>query len=67
MLGTLRENTFKFHFHNHLIIKYCFDQIEEITETGIKTSDGVNHEVDAIIYAIGFDLQKSAREKTLVI
>jgi len=48
--------------HVHLIT----DKIEEITETGIKTSDGVNHEVDAIIFAIGFDLQKSARPFTQI-
>ena len=50
--------------HNHLNNdNIIFHQIEEITETGVKTSDGVNHEVDAIIFATGFDLQKSAREK----
>jgi len=36
------------------------DKIEEITETGIRTVDGKNHEVDAIIYATGFDILGSA-------
>jgi len=31
------------------------DPIEEITERGIRTRDGVEHEVDVIIYATGFD------------
>jgi cation diffusion facilitator CzcD-associated flavoprotein CzcO len=48
--------------HVHLIT----DKIEEITETGIKAADGVHHQVDAIIYATGFDLQKSARPFTQI-
>jgi len=43
--------------HVHLIT----DRIDEITERGVRTSDGVVHEVDAIVLATGFDLQKSAR------
>lgn len=33
--------------------------ITEVTETGIRTEDGVIHEADTIIYATGFDLDKS--------
>ena len=33
--------------------------IREITETGIRTADGILHEVDTILYATGFDLEKS--------
>jgi len=37
------------------------DKIEEINETGVKTADGKQHDVDAIIYATGFDLLKTSR------
>ena len=33
--------------------------IREITETGVRTADGILHEVDTILYATGFDLEKS--------
>ena len=33
--------------------------ITEVTETGIRTEDGVIHKADTIIYATGFDLDKS--------
>ena len=33
--------------------------IKEITEDGIRTKDGVLHEVDTILYATGFDVEKS--------
>ena len=36
--------------HVHLVT----EPIEEITERGIRTADGVEHEVDAIIYGTGF-------------
>jgi len=48
--------------HVHLVT----DKITEFTETGIKTADGVNHEVDAIILATGFDLLESARPFTQI-
>ena len=35
------------------------ETIEEVTENGIKTCDGKIHEVDTIVYATGFDLDKS--------
>lgn len=37
------------------------ESIQEFTETGIRTKDGKDHEVDAIIYATGFDLLQSAK------
>lgn len=37
------------------------ENIAEITETGIKTRDGVDHPLDAIVYATGFDLLGSAK------
>ena len=35
-------------------VQLVTDGIEEITERGIRTSDGVEHEVDVIIYGTGF-------------
>ena len=35
--------------------------IERVTKTGIKTVDGVKHKCDTIIYATGFDLDKSVK------
>ena len=32
--------------------------IDEITETGVRTADGVEHEVDVIIYGTGFEASK---------
>jgi len=36
------------------------DGIAEINETGIKTVDGKQHDVDTLLYATGFDLPKTA-------
>lgn len=47
--------------HVHLVT----EGIDEIIETGIRTADGIEHEVDAIVYATGFDLQKSVRAFTV--
>ena len=41
-------------------VELVTDPIEEITPTGIKTADGVLHEVDAIILATGFALGLAA-------
>jgi 4-hydroxyacetophenone monooxygenase len=35
-------------------VRLVTETIDEITETGIRTADGVEHEVDVIIYATGF-------------
>jgi len=37
------------------------DPIEEITERGIRTRDGVEHEVDVIIYGTGFEARSFLR------
>ncbi|XP_023329259.1 uncharacterized protein LOC111701982 [Eurytemora carolleeae] len=42
------------------------DKISEITETCVRTADGREHEIDALIYATGFDLLKSAKPFTQV-
>ena len=34
--------------------------IEELTETGLRTSDGTNYEFDAIVFATGFDAMTGA-------
>ena len=36
-------------------------RIEAVTKSGIRTADGMETEMDAIIYATGFDLEKSAK------
>jgi len=36
------------------------DKISEITEAGVRTVDGVEHRVDTIIYATGFDMLQTA-------
>ncbi|MBL1074493.1 NAD(P)/FAD-dependent oxidoreductase [Nocardia sp. 2] len=35
------------------------EKIIEITENGVRTADGVHHEVDAIVWATGFHIQDS--------
>lgn len=42
------------------------DQISEICESGIRTVDGKHHDLDALIYATGFDTLKSANPFTQV-
>jgi cation diffusion facilitator CzcD-associated flavoprotein CzcO len=41
-------------------------QIDGLTESGIRTCDGVNHDVDAIIYGTGFAIPETAPHETLV-
>jgi len=43
--------------HVHLVTS----AIERFTEKGIQTEDGTEHEFDIIVYATGFDLEKSAK------
>ncbi len=38
-------------------VQLLTDKIQRIEATGIRTSDGVLHEVDVIVYATGFDTQ----------
>ena len=42
-------------------VKLVTSKIEKITAKGIVTAEGHEHEVDTIIYATGFDLEKSAK------
>jgi cation diffusion facilitator CzcD-associated flavoprotein CzcO len=42
------------------------DAIAEITETGIVTKDGTEHEVDAIIYGTGFRVMEAVAEQTVI-
>jgi len=37
------------------------ETIDKITKSGIQTTDGAHHEFDTIIFATGFDLDKSAK------
>ena len=39
-------------------VELVTDEIAEITPTGIRTVDGMNHEVDIIIYATGFEANR---------
>jgi cation diffusion facilitator CzcD-associated flavoprotein CzcO len=41
-------------------------EIDAITPTGIRTTDGVDHDVDAIIYGTGFAIPDRIPDKTLV-
>jgi len=45
---------------NKEFVHLVTDKIECITERGVRTTDGVEHEVDTIVYATGFDLLRSA-------
>jgi hypothetical protein len=47
-------------------VKLVTERIDEITETGIKTSNSEVYEVDTIIYATGFDLVKSMNAFQLI-
>ena len=38
-------------------VRLITDPIDAVTETGIRTVDGTEHEVDVIVYATGFDTQ----------
>ncbi|MEE2852749.1 MAG: DUF4873 domain-containing protein [Actinomycetota bacterium] len=40
--------------------------IEALTETGVRTSDGADHRVDAIIYGTGFCIPQDVADETLV-
>ena len=42
------------------------DSISEFSPTGVVTSDGVNHEVDVILLATGFDILKAARPYDII-
>ncbi|TLD36360.1 hypothetical protein E2P81_ATG03249 [Venturia nashicola] len=45
----------QFNRHNVSIVSLSVTPITTITPKGIKTSDGIEHEVDMIIFATGFD------------
>ena len=40
--------------------------IEAVTESGIRTRDGVDHRVDAIVYGTGFSIPDELADRTLV-
>ena len=44
---------------NRSEVSLVTEAIVEVTEDGIKTKDGVIHEADTILYATGFDVDKS--------
>lgn len=44
---------------NRSEVSLVTEAIMEVTEDGIKTKDGVIHEADTILYATGFDVDKS--------
>ncbi len=39
-------------------VQLCTEKIQEITPTGIVTADGVEHDVDVIVYGTGFQASK---------
>ena len=44
---------------NRSEVSLVTEAIMEVTEDGIKTKDGIIHEADTILYATGFDVDKS--------
>ena len=44
---------------NKAEVSLVTEKIREITEDGVRTEDGVLHQADTILYATGFDLEKS--------
>ena len=42
------------------------EPIVELTQNGIKTHDNTEHQLDAIVYATGFDLEQSAKAFEIV-
>ena len=47
--------------YNKDFVHLVTSKIECATKRGIRTADGVEHEFDTIIFATGFDLEKSAK------
>jgi Domain of unknown function (DUF4873) len=47
-------------------IQVITSPIEEVTAVGIRTSDGVHHDADAIVYGTGFALRAGLAHDTLV-
>jgi len=45
--------------YNRSNVHLVTSKIDRFTPKGIKTADGVETEVDVIIYATGFDIEKS--------
>jgi cation diffusion facilitator CzcD-associated flavoprotein CzcO len=47
-------------------VELVTERIERVTETGIRTADGADHRVDAIIYGTGFAISERMADETLV-
>ena len=52
---------------NKAEVSLVTERIREITEDGVRTEDGVLHQADTILYATGFDLEKSLQPYKQVI
>jgi cyclohexanone monooxygenase len=50
----------KYNRDNVTLVNARATPIEELTETGLRTSDGTNYEFDAIVFATGFDAMTGA-------
>jgi 4-hydroxyacetophenone monooxygenase len=47
-------------------VTLCTDAIEEITATGLRTSDGTQHEFDILVYATGFKASEYLWPMTII-
>lgn len=54
------------HRAEHPAVAWATAAIDALTSSGIRTSDGVEHPVDAIIYGTGFAIADQVGDQTLV-
>ncbi|WP_264046144.1 DUF4873 domain-containing protein [Mycobacterium paraffinicum] len=47
-------------------VKLAASAIEAVTASGIRTSDGAEHRVDAIVYGTGFSIPEQPSDRTLI-